>query len=63
VQLALAKCGVVNVQQGEHGCKFRMVLPGGATVEVDNSFPLDVRVGDLLTLYTEVYRAQPSSYQ
>jgi len=64
VQLALFKCQVDKVEQGVIGCKFRIIMPNGGYIEVDNSsFPLDVQVGDILTLYTEVYRPLPGGLQ
>ena len=54
-KLVLAKAQVTKVQIGELGCKFSIALPNGITIEADLSFIPDVRVGDVCSIYTELY--------
>ena len=53
-KILLAKCQVSQVKRGSIGCKFVATLPNGTTFDVDLSFVPDVRVGDILSIYTEV---------
>jgi hypothetical protein len=54
-KLLLTKAQVTSLHRGELGCKFKAITPNGMTVEADLSFVPDVRVGDILSIYTELY--------
>ena len=61
-KVLLDKCQVTNVTQGELGCSFTALSPKGMSIRADLSFTPDVRVGDILSIYTELYaHAQPST--
>ena len=61
-KLLLAKAQVTKIENGELGCRFSVALPNGITIEADLSFVPDVRVGDILSVYTELYaHDQPST--
>jgi len=61
-KLLIAKCQVTKVSRGDLGCKFSVALPQGIILEADLAFAADVRVGDILSLYTEIFaHAQPTS--
>ena len=65
-KLLLAKAQVTKIKHGELGCRFSVALPNGITIEADLSFVPDVRVGDVLSVYTELYahaNPGPSSIQ
>lgn len=54
-RLILGKFQVTRVEKGLTGLFFWLNLGGSVTAKVDSPITSDVRVGDLLTLYTEVY--------
>ena len=61
-KVLLTKAQVTSLQRGELGCKFKAVSSSGLTLEADLSFVPDVRVGDILSIYTELYaHAQPGT--
>ena len=65
-KLLLAKAQVTKIENGELGCRFSVALPNGITIKADLSFVPDVRVGDILSVYTELYahaNSGPSSIQ
>jgi hypothetical protein len=61
-KILLTKAQITKIERGELGCKFKAISPNGMTIEADLSFVPDVRVGDILSIYTELYaHAQPGS--
>jgi len=50
----LGKYQVVKVDKGTLGTSFTLALPNNVTIRADLPYPADVRIGDLLTIYTEV---------
>lgn len=54
LRLILGKFQVVDIQKGLTGLVMFIQLAGGVKMKVDMPFRADVRVGDLLTFYTEV---------
>ena len=50
----MGKFQVVDVTKGAMGTNFTLRLPAGVKITADLPVRADVRVGDLLTLYTEV---------
>lgn len=61
-KLLLDKCQVTNVTQGELGTSFTAMSPKGMSIRADLSFRPDIRLGDVLSIYTEVLGyAQPST--
>ena len=45
---------VIKVEQGTLGTRFTIALPNNVTLTADLPYRADVRIGDRLTLYTEV---------
>ena len=61
-KLILAKLPVVKVEKTPAGFKFALDMLNGIKLVVEAPTHADVKEGDLLTLYTEVFiHAQPSS--
>ena len=61
-KILVTKAQVIKVEKGALGGRFYVQLPQGIVITFDLSFPVDVAVGDLLSIYTEVLaHAQPSS--
>jgi hypothetical protein len=61
-KVLLAKAQIVSLQQGELGTKFKAVTPNGLSLEADLSFHPDVRVGDICSIYTELWaHVQPTT--
>ena len=61
-KILLDKCQVMEVKDGKLGTSFKAITPSGMTIAADLSFRPDVAVGDILSIYTEVYaHAHPSS--
>ena len=61
-KVLLDKCQITKVEHGELGCSFQAISPKGMGIKADLSFEADVRVGDILSIYTEIYaHAQPSA--
>jgi hypothetical protein len=61
-KVLLDKCQVTKVGRGELGCSFEALSPKGMGIKADLSFQADIRVGDILSIYTEIYaHAQPST--
>jgi hypothetical protein len=61
-KVLLDKCQITNVTLGNLGCSFHAISPTGMTIRADLSFRADVRVGDILSIYTELYaHDQPST--
>ena len=61
-KVLLDKCQVTHVTTGELGCSFSAISPKGMTIKADLSFTPDVRVGDILSIYTELFaHAHPST--
>lgn len=54
LKLVLGKFLVSNVSRTVGGHKFTLTFPGLGQIHVDVGFDVDVKEGDLLTLYTEV---------
>jgi hypothetical protein len=52
--LVLGKFQVKSVSLGTTGVKMAIDLGRGITMNADIPFPVDVKVGDRLTFYTEV---------
>lgn len=52
--LALTKVTVMDVSQTLGGQRVKLALGGSTTMAFDVTDAADVRVGDILTLYTEV---------
>ena len=48
------KFPVVSVNKGSFGTEFTLSMPGGVKIKADLGIRADVRVGDHLTLFTEV---------
>lgn len=60
-KLLLGKYRIVKVEMNAIGPAFALDLGSGAKMVIQGSNVMDVREGDLLTLYTEVLaHAQPS---
>ena len=55
----LGKYPVINVIRGSLGTRFTIRLPNGVTLTPDLPLRADINVGDVLTLYTEVFYAPP----
>lgn len=53
-KVALGKFQVTAVSLGLTGTRFTIQLPNSVTMTIDAPLRADVRVGDMLTLYTEV---------
>jgi hypothetical protein len=53
LKVIFGKFPVVAVDQGYLGVRFTLQMPGGKIIS-DLAVQADVRVGDLLTVYTEV---------
>lgn len=53
-RLILGKFQVTAVEKGLTGLRFTINLGNAVTAKVDSPITSDVRVGDWLTLYTEV---------
>lgn len=53
-RLILGKFQVIKVDKGALGVSFTINLGNAVTAKVDSPITSDVRVGDWLTLYTEV---------
>ena len=61
-KLILAKLPVTKVEKVPAGFKFALDMLNGIKLVVEAPTHADVKEGDLLTLYTEVFiHAQPSS--
>ena len=61
-KVLLDKCQVTRVEQGELGTSFSAISPKGMSIRADLSFKPDVRVGDILSIYTELLaHAQPGT--
>ena len=54
-KILIAKCQVNKVEDGQFGTRCLLTLPQGITLDMDLSFRPDVKVGDVLSIYTEVY--------
>lgn len=54
LRLILGKYPVTRVEKGLTGLLMEIALPGGMKILCDLPVTADVRLGDLLTLYTEV---------
>jgi hypothetical protein len=54
-KLLLDKCQVIEATYGELGLTFKAISPRGMTIKADLSFQADLRVGDILSIYTEIY--------
>lgn len=54
LKLVLGKFPVSAVSRTVGGHKFTLTLPGLGVMTAEVNAPVDVREGDLLTLYTEV---------
>lgn len=50
----LGKYQVEKVERGALGTHFVIALPNNVKIKADLPYRADIRVGDLLTLYTEV---------
>jgi hypothetical protein len=50
----LGKYQVTNVDLGDWGTSFILQLPNSVKIKADFPYRADVKVGDILTLYTEV---------
>lgn len=53
-RLILGKFRVTAISTGLTGFKATLALPGSVTMTIDIPLRADVKLGDLLTLYTEV---------
>lgn len=53
-RLILGKFRVTAISTGLAGSKATLALPGSVTMTIDIPLRADVKLGDLLTLYTEV---------
>lgn len=61
-RLILGKYQVRAVTKGLSGVRAEIALPGSVSMNIDIPLRADVKVGDLLTLYTEVFaNDQPSA--
>ena len=61
-KILLDKCQVIEAQNGKMGLSFKAISPRGMTIKADLSFQADLRVGDILSIYTELYaHDQPST--
>jgi hypothetical protein len=54
-KVLLDKCQVTHVASGATGIKFLAISPKGMKIEADLSFKPDVQVGDVLSIYTELW--------
>jgi hypothetical protein len=63
IRLILGKYPVLSISPGHFG--FKMILDMGNNVRITADVPVqaDVKVGDLLTLYTEVLAKEPPNAQ
>ena len=61
ILVILGKYRVTKVEKGVFGTKFRMDMGNSVFVDADLGVSADVRVGDLLTIYTEVLADDKSS--
>ena len=59
-RIILGKFPVTKVDKGLTGCRMVVKLPGSVSLTADMPVNADVKIGDLLTFYTEVLRAEPS---
>ena len=59
-RIILGKFQVKAVDKGLGGCRMTVALPNSVSLIADMPVNADVHVGDLITLYTEVLRAEPS---
>jgi hypothetical protein len=50
----LGKYQVTSISRGAIGTKFTLALPKNVKLTADMPVSADVRIGDMLTLYTEV---------
>jgi len=61
-KILLEKAQVTHLTKGDLGVKFLAITPRGMTIQADLSFIPDVKVGDILSIYTELYaHDQPST--
>jgi len=54
-KVILTKAQVTQVQDGELGTRVLVRFPQGMTLDMDLSFRPDARVGDIITIYTELF--------
>lgn len=59
LRLILGKFRVTKVSPGLQGCRITIDIGNSVTMNIDSPIPADVRLGDLLTLYTEVLAHAP----
>lgn len=50
----LGKVQVTDVEKGQMGTRFVFQLPGNVKIRAEMPIVVDVKIGDILTLYTEV---------
>ena len=61
-KLLITKSQVIKVEQGALGTRFYVQLPQGIILTADLTFEADVKQGDVLSIYTEIYaHAHPST--
>jgi len=60
-KLLLDKCQVTNVTVGTLGISFYAISPKGMTIRADLSFQPDIKIGDILSIYTELWAHDQSS--